>query len=259
MVKTDMGATRMNEIRSILNDMKREEAHLLAGRNRTLHRDKVFSLSVGLTGFAFLVLISVLATLRIRALLDVQDEANKKLRYLASHDSLTGLATRRLGLEYMSFALSEARRYKHKVAVLFIDLDGFKPVNDRYGHDVGDCLLQGVAQRLTNCVREIDMVSRVGGDEFIIVMSKIDSRESIAQIGQKLIDVLARPFPIGGEDISVGASIGMALYPDHGQEPEKLFKCADEAMYGIKGKGKNRFAFATDSIEGVKGPFPLTA
>ncbi len=137
--------------------------------------------------------------------------AEEQLRHMANHDTLTGLPTRRLGMEHVSAALAAARRDSTKAAMLFVDLDGFKAVNDSLGHDAGDRLLIAVAERLSGCVREIDTVARIGGDD---------------------------------DSASIGASIGIALYPDDEQDPEVLIKRADEAMYGVKAEGKNAFAFA---------------
>ena len=173
-------------------------------------------------------------------------QAEEQLQYMANHDILTGLPTRRLGKENLSRAIAAARRDKTKAAVFFIDLDGFKLVNDSLGHDAGDILLVSVAERISSCLREIDSVARIGGDEFMIVMSGINSCENVAKVAQKLIDVLVSPFTLGEKVVSIGASIGIALYPDHGNEPEALLKRADEVMYSVKNKGKNSFALCDD-------------
>jgi len=166
------------------------------------------------------------------------------LLHLANHDALTGLPTRRLGMERISRALAMARHQKSKAAVLFVDLDGFKSVNDTLGHTAGDILLEGVAKRLSGCVREIDTVARVGGDEFMIVLVPIDTAKSAALVAQKLVDALAQPFLLDDENIAISASVGIAIYPDQGQEPEALLRLADKAMYGVKDTGKNNFGFA---------------
>ena len=245
-VNTGKGKKIMDQLRSMINEMQAEEKALLIERNQNLYKNELFVLITEVVGFLLIILIGIFVSLRARSLLAMQLETEEKLRHMANHDLLTGLATRRLGIEYISFALAEARRHKSKAAVLFIDLDGFKTINDALGHAAGDSLLRGVAERLSHCVREVDLVVRVGGDEFMIVMASINSREDIARIAQKVIDALARPFQLADENASIGASIGIALYPDHEQEPDALVRRADEVMYEVKGEGKNHFAFAAD-------------
>jgi len=245
-VATGEGKKFMDQIRASIKEMEDEESALLKDREQVLYKNKVFALATEIIGIVLLILIGTFINFKARNLLSLQLKTEQKLRYMANHDTLTGLATRRLGLEYIPIAIAHARRNKNKAAVLFIDLDGFKAINDTLGHDAGDYLLQGVAERLSSCVREMDMVVRVGGDEFIIVMSNITSREDTALIAQKLIDALTKSFSLAGKEASIGASIGIALYPDHGQESESLIKLADEAMYQVKGNGKNHFVFAAD-------------
>jgi diguanylate cyclase (GGDEF)-like protein len=245
-VVSDKGKQFMDQIRSIINEMENEESALLIDRQQTLYKNKIFVLYIQIIGFILLILISILIFLKFRKLLYMQVQAEEELRYISNHDSLTGLATRQLGVEFLFFALAEARRNKNKVAVLFIDLDGFKTVNDTLGHYAGDCLLQGVAERLLHSVREIDTTVRMGGDEFMVVLAGINCREDVAQIAQKQIDALTKPFSLGGKDAYISASIGIALYPDDEQEPEALIKRADGAMYQVKGNGKNHFIFAAD-------------
>ncbi len=182
----------------------------------------------------------------IRTDITERKHAEEQLKHMANHDALTGLPTRRLGKESISHALAVARRYESKVAVMFLDLDGFKAVNDTLGHEVGDLLLMGAADRLSHCVREVDTVARIGGDEFMIVLSSIKHCENAALVAQKIIDALAQPFMLGDKTVSIGTSIGIAIYPDHEQEPEALLRLADEAMYIVKGKGKNNFALYED-------------
>jgi len=182
----------------------------------------------------------------IRTDITKQKNIEEQLLHLANHDNLTGLSTRRLCKEYLSSALAVARRNKNKVAVLFIDLDGFKAVNDTLGHTSGDFLLVKVAERLISSIRESDMVSRIGGDEFMIILTNINNHEDAAIVAQNIITVLAIPFLIGGKNALIGASIGISLYPDNEKETEALIKSADEVMYSVKRRGKNNFAFADD-------------
>lgn len=178
----------------------------------------------------------------IRTDITKQKESQEQLSYLANHDTLTGLPTRRLAKENLSQAIALARRENKKAAVLFIDLDGFKAINDNLGHGAGDLLLISVANRLTQTVREVDTVARIGGDEFIIILSGIHSPEDAAIVAQKVIDALTAPFALNEETASISASLGIALYPDHEQTPEALLQCADKTMYAVKKSGKNNFA-----------------
>ena len=162
----------------------------------------------------------------------------KKMKYQATHDSLTGLPTRKLLIDRLSTAMAVARRNKSKAAVLFLDLDGFKEVNDTLGHDGGDYVLAQTAVRLSRCLREVDTVARIGGDEFLIVLTDMNDKASISNVANKVIKYLAKPYKLGREEANIGVSIGISLYPDHGLDPETLLKSADQAMYEIKRRGK---------------------
>ncbi|MEA4951532.1 MAG: diguanylate cyclase [Aminivibrio sp.] len=162
-----------------------------------------------------------------------------EVRYRAYHDALTGLANRDL----FSARLQETLDRNEPVAVLFMDLDGFKGVNDTLGHDVGDRLLQKIARRLTLEVREGDTVARMGGDEFTIVVPSPPSRESVAGLAERILRRVAKKTLLQGKEISVTASIGISLFPDDGTTVQDLMKHADVAMYTAKDQGKNRFAF----------------
>ncbi len=172
-------------------------------------------------------------------------EAEEKVRHAASHDGLTNLPNRTLFLDRVSVALATARRNRSQAAVLFIDLDGFKAVNDTLGHEAGDLLLQGVAERLRSCVREMDTVSRHGGDEFTISLVGVTDRDAAALVAKKLISRLSDPFALDGRQANIGASIGIAMYPEHGETAEDLLQQADAAMYAVKHRGKNNFEFAS--------------
>ncbi|MEI6413091.1 MAG: GGDEF domain-containing protein, partial [Pseudomonadota bacterium] len=134
-------------------------------------------------------------------------------------------------------------RYQRQVALLFIDLDYFKAVNDTLGHLAGDHVLQDVAKRLTDCIRETDTAARQGGDEFIVVLQDIEGHHSAAQIAGKIIHAMAEPFLIGSNAVFVGASVGIAISPEHGQEGVTLMDRADMALYQAKEKGRNNFQF----------------
>lgn len=175
-----------------------------------------------------------------------RSQSEEQLMHLANHDGLTGLPTARLGMDRLSGALATARRSKSMAALMFIDLDGFKAVNDTFGHEAGDQLLKGVSDRLSSCVREVDTVARVGGDEFMIVLANIGNRAGAEKVAQSVIDAIDQPFKLQDHVASVGASVGIALYPDHGERPEVLLKRADEAMYAVKRSGKNNYEFAAE-------------
>ena len=170
-------------------------------------------------------------------------EAEEQIRYLATHDTMTGLPVMRLAKDFLSKSMHRSRRNKKMTAVMFIDLDGFKAVNDNFGHDAGDYVLKQVAHRLLSSVRESDTVARVGGDEFLLIADDIHISQDASRIAGKIIDVVSRPININGNQAAVGASIGIALYPSDGEDMDELIKKADEAMYRIKKAGKNGFVF----------------
>ncbi len=157
-----------------------------------------------------------------------------QVSYLARHDALTGLANRVLLHDRLEIAIAAANRHGYRVAVLFLDLDRFKHVNDSLGHGVGDWLLESVAMRLNGSVRGIDTVSRQGGDEFVVVLSEVQRREDAVEAAAKIIGSLTGAHRVGPYELHVGGSIGIALYPDDGEDPETLIKHADIAMYEAK-------------------------
>ncbi|HXX10060.1 MAG TPA: EAL domain-containing protein [Burkholderiales bacterium] len=169
--------------------------------------------------------------------------AEERISFQAYHDLLTQLPNRALFKDRLSVALTQAQRSGRLVAVLFIDLDRFKLINDSLGHAEGDELLKGVAGRLQSCVRRSDTLARLGGDEFTILLPDLSDPEDAALISQKVIDELRRPLTVGGQEVRATASIGIALYPNDGSEAESLVKHADIAMYHVKTAGKNAYAF----------------
>jgi diguanylate cyclase (GGDEF)-like protein len=159
--------------------------------------------------------------------------------YLANHDALTGLPNRTLFYDRLGQSLARAHREGESIAVLFIDLDGFKLINDTLGHDSGDILLREVADRIMSCVRESDTVARMGGDEFTVILMNIRPPLSSEYVARKIIDALTLPFMLNGKESCITASVGIAIYPDNGDSASALVKLADAAMYLAKNSGKN--------------------
>jgi diguanylate cyclase (GGDEF)-like protein/PAS domain S-box-containing protein len=176
-------------------------------------------------------------------------ETEERIRYLATHDALTGLPSLGLAKDRVTMALGMGRRQVTSVGVMFVDLDGFKTVNDTHGHEAGDRVLQEAARRMVSCVRETDTVARVGGDEFLVVLTGLHSPEDAARIAAKMVSRLGEPVDLdGGQQTSTGASIGIAMCSQCGEDPERLIKMADDAMYRVKNSGKNGYCFA-DPVE----------
>jgi diguanylate cyclase (GGDEF)-like protein len=167
--------------------------------------------------------------------------AEKKLTHLALYDQLTGLPNRTLFRESLAYSLSQARRSKAVMALLFIDLDGFKKVNDTLGHDAGDQLLKEVAKILKSVIRESDMAARIGGDEFTVILNSVQDRKQAVHIAEQIINTVKLPMWISGNQVKVSASIGIALYDEHAHNIEDLIKAADAAMYLAKSGGKDGY------------------
>ncbi len=166
-------------------------------------------------------------------------QVEEKLTRHAYYDNLTDLPNRRLFRSHLKQALELARRNERRLAVLFVDLDHFKTINDSWGHAVGDRLLQSAAKWLKSCLRASDVVARLGGDEFIILLPEIGQPEDAITVAQKLLSALRKPFRIEGREIFTSASIGISLFPKDGDEAEILMKNADQAMYCVKQEGRN--------------------
>lgn len=170
-------------------------------------------------------------------------QTQERLHYLAHHDVLTDMPNRMLFVERLKQALARAQRRKHFVAVLFIDLDRFKLVNDTLGHEAGDRLLQTMSAQLLACVREGDTVARFGGDEFAVFLTDVAAPEDVAPLAKKFLDALAMPFALDGHEFFITCSIGIGLYPNDGTDTQSLMKNADTAMYRAKQQGGNNFQF----------------
>ena len=171
--------------------------------------------------------------------------ANDELSNLASHDTLTGLANRKLLADHLQLALAGARRNNTQLALMFIDLDDFKPINDTLGHDFGDQLLKEAARRIQSCMRESDTVARFGGDEFIVLLPDIESPTDALAAAEKVRAMIGVPFELAGTGQHISASIGIAIFPEHGSDEGSLLRSADAAMYQAKNDGRNRVRLAT--------------
>ena len=178
-----------------------------------------------------------------------QKRSDEMIYFQLYHDALTELPNRILFRDRISFAMSQAERNGTKIAVMFLDMDRFKVVNDSLGHIAGDKLLQEIAKRLKNCIRDSDTLARVGGDEFNMMLPNIDSRSDVLHLIDKITQILEEPFIIEGNEVYVTFSIGTAIYPEDGDSSETLIKHADMAMYNIKGKGKNGHEFFSDHMK----------
>jgi two-component system cell cycle response regulator len=187
------------------------------------------------------VLMRVHNMLEVRLLHDEAREHAKLLESLALQDPLTGLANRRLLPERVWMAIAHARRNKSEMAVVYLDLDGFKEVNDTFGHAAGDLLLKMVAARLLAAVREEDTVARLGGDEFMIALWQVTGLEDTAKVAAKVIEAVAQPYEIEGHTVTITISAGASIYPVHGEDADALMKSADHALYEAKHAGKNTY------------------
>jgi diguanylate cyclase (GGDEF)-like protein/PAS domain S-box-containing protein len=172
-------------------------------------------------------------------------EAEERIRHLANHDALTDLPSLRLAMDRLSMAISTSKRNETMSAILFIDLDGFKSINDTMGHAAGDFVLKEIAKRLANTVRKMDTAARIGGDEFLVILSAVSGKSGVVTLADKLVEAVHQPIKWQGQTLTVGASVGIALYPDHGDDAEELLKLADTAMYAAKSAGKNQYTFAS--------------
>ncbi len=184
---------------------------------------------------------------------DVTDRKviQQRIQHLAYHDNLTGLPNRSLLQDRLAHSIARAERTSRKVAVLFIDLDNFKNINDTLGHDVGDELLRQVSRRLTDCVRLGDTIARQGGDEFIVLLDSLEESRGASVVAQKILNSLRLPFVLGGTENHVSGSVGIALYPEDGRDAQTLMKNADTAMFHGKGLGKNTYQYFTAQMNVV--------
>ncbi len=195
-----------------------------------------------------LLMRSICYSIERQRLLVQIEKAREVEQHLAYHDVLTNLPNRLLFYDRVEQALVHSKRYKGLVAVLFLDLDGFKNINDRLGHSAGDSLLQEVASRLRRNMRESDTIARLGGDEFTILLKGVESADDVAKAAQKVVHLFSRPFHLGGVGITVTCSVGVSIFPFDGGDTESLVKKADFAMYRVKGANKNGYQLFNASM-----------
>ena len=193
--------------------------------------------------------VNTLNTLLVREKSELES-ANRKIAHMANHDNLTGLPNRRLLYELVAQMMPQVRRHKQMFALFYIDLDNFKPINDELGHDHGDEVLKVVADRLTNVLRKSDTVARIGGDEFVTVISDVLSMEQLAKVAEKTIRSLDPPITVRGISRDLGMSIGISIFPEDAETFEDLLKKADDALYTVKETGKKGYCFFTQGDQG---------
>jgi diguanylate cyclase (GGDEF)-like protein len=180
---------------------------------------------------------------KLRLDLEERKRVELSIRHMAHHDALTGLPNRTLFRDRLTHAMAQADRYHQKLAVLFLDLDRFKAINDTLGHNVGDQLLKIAAERLRSCVRDCDTVARLGGDEFTVIVDDIMEVQDAAVVAQKILDTLSQPFNLHGHEVFISVSVGITLYPTDDESADNLLRNADSAMYRAKEYGRNNYQF----------------
>jgi len=181
-------------------------------------------------------------------IMNEQISHSQQVEYLAYHDGLTDLPNRSFFSHLLSHGIAEAKRYERRLALLFLDLDRFKIINDTLGHDAGDELLIEVARRLTEVLRETDTVARLGGDEFVILLPEMNDEKQLTEVAKKILSAVGKPFLLAGQDLRVTVSIGISVFPLDGEDEQTLVKNADIAMYHAKEGGKNNFSFYSDEL-----------
>jgi diguanylate cyclase (GGDEF)-like protein len=247
LVNTDEGAIEMRDIRVNIEAIQRQlQARKAAELARSAQRSSNTLFGM-IFGGALVAVLAVAAYLIISWELRERRQLAARVEAQANQDALTHLPNRRFFVQWLGFNLAQAKRDGADLALMFIDLDGFKGVNDRYGHDAGDALLVQISRRFRHTVRESDLLARVGGDEFALIAPNAKDGSELGQLAQRLLNALSEPGgkPLAGEP--VGASIGIAFYPDDAEDLQGLVAAADAAMYAAKRAGKNRFAFYATS------------
>jgi diguanylate cyclase (GGDEF)-like protein len=200
----------------------------------------------------------VVAAVNSQTLTEAAEHATLQMSFKAERDFLTGLPNRALLTDRLAQSIALAQRHRKRVALMFLDLDNFKEINDSLGHTVGDQVLQSAAKRLLACVRHSDTVSRYGGDEFVVVLSEIEAARDAARAAEKLLNAMAAPHLIGEHRLDITMSIGISIYPDDGDEVEAILTNADTAMYHAKRDGRNNYKrFTPEMNVRLDEPQPL--
>jgi diguanylate cyclase (GGDEF)-like protein len=244
LVSLDEDKLEMKRIQDVLMQMEEEENTQLNVRLRA--RDVAYREF----WWSFVALIVTLSAstmwqyMQVRRIMQLEAEARRRIRHMAEHDPLTELPNRRQLQDKLDLAIAYAKRSGKKVAVMFIDLDGFKSVNDSMGHHAGDELLKVVAQRLRQGTRSNDFVARLGGDEFVVVLSELDQLTDANQLAAKLNNLISLPVPLTEGVARISTSIGISLFPANGRSSAELLGKADDAVYQAKAAGKNQFQWA---------------
>jgi len=247
-VNTDIGMVEMREIRARTQEIQKLlQAQVSAELARSAQRSSNTLLGALMSGIVFAGL-ALAAYLVIVWDLRERRQLAARVQEQANHDPLTQLPNRRFFEQWLGYSLAQARRDGAPLALLFLDLDGFKAVNDRHGHKAGDELLVEIARRLRQTVRESDILARLGGDEFALLAPNAKDGRELAHVAQRLLQVLDDPGQPALSDQPISASIGVALFPEDATDVQGLFAAADAAMYAAKRAGKNRIAFYTTAI-----------
>lgn len=239
------------EATAVLNGIRSQAPRVLAGAPKTF--EHLIRNAAGQDVLCEMRLVALPASDRrlIRAsYIDITERkaAEAQIEFLAYHDALTRLPNRLLARDHMDMAMSYADRAGNKVALLFLDLDNFKTINDSLGHLVGDTLLMAIAARLHECIRHTDTLARLGGDEFLVILSDVHNTDVITDIAEHILDELAKPFDVQGHDLSTSFSLGIAVYPDDGRDFDTLLMKADTAMYHAKDAGRNTYRYHTEKM-----------
>jgi diguanylate cyclase (GGDEF)-like protein len=234
---------------AVIVGLSEEEQMKATLQNRTAY---LWRASAG--SLLLILIISVLGRMNRQLVLSRQSALNEhiahaaRIEYLAYHDGLTTLPNRSLFSKLLGQSINQAHRYNRQLAVLFLDLDHFKHINDTLGHEAGDQLLKEVAARLKDCLRESDTVARLGGDEFVVLLPELDEEKYVSTVAHKILSSVAKPFTLMGDEFRVTASIGISRYPQDGLDEQTLTKNADNAMYFAKEEGKNNFQFYSEKL-----------
>ncbi len=227
------------------------EAEQLAAAERL---ERTYVLRAGAASVVLLGVVALLGRLSWRLqqertrVMEERIEHAHRVEYLAFHDNLTDLPNRAFFTRLLTQGMQQARRYNRNLALLFLDLDRFKTINDSLGHDAGDELLQEIGRRLQGAVRESDIVARLGGDEFVVLLPEIQSGNQVSPVAEKILAAVAKPFRLVGQEFRVTVSIGITLFPGDGEDEQSLMKNADVAMYYAKEQGKNNYQFYSEEL-----------